>query len=116
MQDLLAATTVDAEAVNSVFNIACGERTTLNELFQLIRDNLVPYCPLIDKIEPQYGPFRKGDVRHSLADISRASQRLEYEPEYNVADGMAKAVECYARNLVPDLSWPSKASAVSHGV
>lgn len=114
--NLLAATTENAKAVNRVFNIACGERTTLNELLKLIRDSLMPFSPSIKEIQPQYGPFRNGDVRHSLADISRARQRLGYEPEYNVTDGMEKAMAWYARNLLPELSWPSKARALSHGV
>ena len=93
--NLLAATSGNTEAVNKVYNVAFGERTTLNQLFRLIKDALIPYEPRIETIEPKYGPFRKGDVRHSLADISRARILLEYEPEYDVAQGMKEAIKWY---------------------
>ena len=93
--NLLAATSDSVEASNKVYNVAYGERTTLNRLFQLIKDNLIPYNQDIKTIEPRYGPFRKGDVSHSLADISRARDVLGYEPKYDVSEGMKETVEWY---------------------
>ena len=97
--NLLAATSQDGEALNKTYNVAYGERTTLNQLFQMIRDNLIPYKPEIESIKPKYGPFREGDVRHSLADISRARDLLGYEPEYDVAKGMKESIKWYVCNL-----------------
>jgi UDP-N-acetylglucosamine 4-epimerase len=97
--NLLAATTGNAEAVNKVYNIACGERTTLNQLFDLIRESLVPFSPDVATTEPEYGPFRKGDVKHSLADIRRAVQLLLYEPQYSVSHGMKIAMAWYGKSM-----------------
>ena len=93
--NLLAATSDSVEASNKVYNVAYGERTTLNRLFQLIKENLIPYNQDIKTIEPRYGPFRKGDVSHSLADISRARDVLGYEPKYDVNDGMKETIKWY---------------------
>ena len=93
--NLLAATSDSVEALNKVYNVAYGERTTLNKLFQLIKENLTPYNQDIKTIEPRYGPFRKGDVSHSLADISRARDVLGYEPKYDVNDGMKETIKWY---------------------
>ncbi len=95
--NILAALCNSAEALGRVYNIACGSRTTLSELLGLIRDSLSPHMPGVDGIEPEYGPFRKGDVRHSLADISRAGEVLGYEPQYSVAAGIAESVPWYVQ-------------------
>ena len=95
--NLLAAEVENSGALNRVYNVAFGERTTLNQLFQLIKENLVTYRASIRTIKPKYGPFRKGDVRHSLADISRARELLGYDPKYNVKKGMKETLEWYAR-------------------
>jgi len=96
--NLLAATTDNAESLNKVYNVAFGEQTTLNELFESIKENLVSHNPQIDTIEAKYGPFRKGDVRHSLADISRAQDLLGYSPKYNVEEGMKETIESYVES------------------
>lgn len=93
--NLLAATCENVEALNKVYNVAYGERTTLNELFQLIKGGLLPFKPEIAAIEPKYAPPRKGDVRHSLADITRAKSLLGYEPAYDVKEGMKESVKWY---------------------
>jgi UDP-N-acetylglucosamine 4-epimerase len=93
--NLLAATSDSVEASNKVYNVAYGAQTTLNQLFQLIKENLIPYNQDIKTIEPRYGPFRKGDVSHSLADISRARDLLGYEPKYDVNDGMKETIKWY---------------------
>jgi UDP-N-acetylglucosamine 4-epimerase len=97
--NILAATVDNSEALNKVYNIAYGEQTTLNQLFKLIKDNLIPYKPEIEKLEPKYGPFRKGDVRHSLADISKARNLLGYEPEHDVNRGIKESLKWYVENL-----------------
>ena len=94
--NILSATTENQEAVNKVYNVAYGERTTLNQLFQLIKKDLMPFESGIEGIEPEYGPFRKGDVRHSLADIRRAGNLLGYEPKYSVKSGMKETVGWFA--------------------
>ena len=86
--NLLAAASDNTEAVSKVYNVAYGMQTSLNQIFNIIRDNLVSYMPDIEAIKPKYGPFREGDVRHSLADLSRSKTLLGYEPEYDVNHGM----------------------------
>lgn len=95
--NLLAATTENPDAVNKVYNIAFGERTSLNDLFKMIRRELALHDPAVNAIEPHYGPERVGDVRHSLADISRARQLLGYDPAFSVQDGMKITVEWFRR-------------------
>ncbi|WP_020533560.1 SDR family oxidoreductase [Flexithrix dorotheae] len=88
--NLKALFTDNSEAVNQVYNVACGERTTLNELFQMIVD-------VADKgnIKPIYGPNRQGDVKHSLADVSKGKRLLGYEPEVMIKEGLQKAFLWY---------------------
>ena len=95
----LAAVANKPEAINTVYNIAFGERTTLLELFNLIRQNLIRFDSEISSIEPEYGQFRTGDIPHSRADISKARTLLGYNPEYNIASGIAAATEWYWNNL-----------------
>jgi UDP-N-acetylglucosamine/UDP-N-acetylgalactosamine 4-epimerase len=84
-----ALTVVNREAVNQVYNIAFGERTTLNEVFESIKG--VAGSDLV----PLYGPERKGDVKHSLADISKAKDLLGYQPATSVREGLKTAFEWY---------------------
>ncbi len=88
--NLLAATATDSAALNQVYNVAFGGRTTLNELFYGIRDLLLEARPTLARAEPGYGPFREGDVRHSQADIGKAARLLGYAPEYDVHEGLAR--------------------------
>ncbi len=87
------------EACNKVYNVACGERTTLNELYKLLQEEVKLYKSDLVEKEPVYRDFRTGDVRHSLADISRAKTLLGYAPEYNVREGLALAGKWYAENM-----------------
>jgi UDP-N-acetylglucosamine 4-epimerase len=82
-------------ALNQVYNIAVGDRTTLKQLFALVRENLVPFG-VSANTEPQYRNFRDGDVRHSRGDISKASRLLGYSPEFNIAVGLKLAMPWYA--------------------
>ena len=85
--------------MNQVYNVAFGERTTLNELFSYLRENLAEFDPEIAKIEPQYGAPRAGDIPHSLASIEKASRLLGYKPEYSVKSGLKEATKWYYENL-----------------
>ena len=95
--NLLAATAPD-EAKNEVYNVAVGDRTTLNDLFHALQSALAengkPYTR-----KPVYRDFRAGDVRHSQADISKAASKLGYAPEYRIMDGIAKAMPWYIENV-----------------
>jgi UDP-N-acetylglucosamine 4-epimerase len=96
--NLLAATTDNAEAVNTVYNVAVGDRTTLNELYHLIRDNIAREHPEVAAREPDYRDFREGDVRHSQASIERARSRLRYEPAVDISAGLKKTVDWFLLN------------------
>ncbi|MFV0275788.1 MAG: NAD-dependent epimerase/dehydratase family protein, partial [Parahaliea sp.] len=86
--NVLAALARDPGAANQVYNVAVGDRTTLNQLFTLIRNNLQALGVVVSRPEPDYGEFRAGDVRHSQADIGKAARLLGYAPAYAVADGL----------------------------
>ena len=97
--NLLAATSQNPAAVNQVYNIAVGERTSLNQLFEAIRVNLLPHYPHLADAKPIYRDFRAGDVRHSLADIGKARSLLGYEPTHDIGEGLAEAMEWYVGDL-----------------
>lgn len=97
--NLLAATVGDQDAVNQVYNVAVNARTTLNELFELIRSLLEPRYPHVRDIRPVYRSFRAGDVRLSQADIGKARKRLGYEPQWRVREGLARAIDWYAASV-----------------
>ncbi len=96
--NLLAAMARD-DAVNQVYNVAFGQRTTLNELFHMIRTRVAKTFPGCKDVEPVYREFRPGDVRHSLADISRAKKLLNYDPMYSVRQGLDLSAQWYLENL-----------------
>ncbi|MBF0111793.1 MAG: Vi polysaccharide biosynthesis UDP-N-acetylglucosaminuronic acid C-4 epimerase TviC [Desulfamplus sp.] len=95
--NILAALTQNREAINQVYNVAFGEQTTLNELFFMIRELVAQKYPEVMKIEPTYRDFRKGDVRHSLADISKASNFLGYKPIFSLSKGLDQAAKWYMK-------------------
>lgn len=95
--NLLAATTENLEAVNQIYNVAVGDRTTLDTLFALLRDGLVPHG-VGPTVEPVYRDFRAGDVRHSQADIGKAQRLLGYAPTHRIAEGIGEALDWYVRN------------------
>jgi UDP-N-acetylglucosamine 4-epimerase len=92
--NLLAAITDNAEARNQVYNVAVGDRTTLNALFALLRGNLSQHSVKADT-QPLYRDFRAGDVRHSLADITKAQSLLGYAPTQRIQEGLALAMPWY---------------------
>lgn len=93
--NLLAATTTNPVAVNQVYNVALNARTSLNELFEMLRTRLLPAFPHLADYRPTYREFRPGDVRHSQADIRKASQLLGYEPTHTIEQGIDQALEWY---------------------
>ncbi len=93
--NIMAATADREEAANQVYNVAFGQRTTLNELYLLIRQRVAPEHPQAADAEPVYRDFRAGDVRHSLADISKARELLGYDPRFSIRDGLDKAAHWY---------------------
>ncbi len=98
--NILAATTTNPEARNQVYNVAVGGRTTLNTLFTALRDNLSINGVTYTK-QPVYRDFRAGDVRHSQADINKIQTLLGYEPQFNIIQGIAKAMPWYVNFLSP---------------
>lgn len=97
--NLLAATTVNAKALNQVYNVAVGDRTTLNQLFNLLKNSLQEHG-IEATVQPIYRDFRAGDVHHSQADVAKARELLGYEPSHRLADGVAEAVGWYINKLV----------------
>jgi UDP-N-acetylglucosamine 4-epimerase len=97
--NLLAALATKEDAFNQVYNVAFGERTTLNELFNMIRQRVAEVVESAATKEPEYRDFRPGDVRHSLADISKAKTLLGYEPQFSVRDGLDQAAAWYIEHL-----------------
>ena len=95
--NLLAACAEEERALDQVFNIACGQRTTLNELFELIRTIVGKTYPHAREARPVYRAFSKGDIRHSLADVSKARELLGYDPRYQVGPGLEEAARWYLR-------------------
>ncbi len=100
--NILAATTQNPEAKNQVFNVAVGDRTTLNTLFGLLRENLQTYGVSPD-VQPTYRDFRAGDVRHSQAATDKAQSMLGYAHSHRLGDGIRDAMPWYVRliNGVP---------------
>lgn len=98
--NILAACSQRPEIAGQVFNVACGERTSLTDLFFLIRAEAAKHAPGCADMRPAYRDFRPGDVRHSLADISKIRDLLGYEPTRDVRAGLSLAGPWYARHLV----------------
>lgn len=92
--NLLAATTANSDARNQVYNVAVGDRTTLNHLFALLLNSLTAHGVNADA-HHVYRDFRAGDVLHSQADIAKAKRLLRYEPTHRLADGLADAMPWY---------------------
>ena len=98
--NLLAATADGADVSAQAYNIACGAETSLTELFGLIRGSLAAHKPSVAIAEPHYRDERQGDIRRSLADISKARQLLGYEPTHSVPEGIAEAMRWYVERQV----------------
>jgi len=95
----LAITAINAEAVNTVFNTAYGDRNTLNDLVGYLKEFLSAYDPRIAGVAIEYGPNRAGDIPHSLASIDKAKSLLGYDPKYSLQQGLKEAIDWYWKNL-----------------
>ncbi len=93
--NLLAATTQNTAAINQVYNVAVGDRTTLNELYGLLRNALVHKFTHLQDAKPEYRDFRTGDIAHSQADIQKAIDLLQYMPAYSIEKGLAVTIPSY---------------------
>ena len=98
--NLLAATTTNPQAVNQIYNVALGDRTTLNDLFRELKKALSGLGHACAG-DAKYGDFRNGDVRHSQADISKAQNLLGYQPAYRFGAGIELAAQWYAKQSGP---------------
>lgn len=97
--NLLALATDNTEAVNTIYNTAFGDRSTLNQLVGYLKEYLSEFDPQIASVEIKHGPNRLGDIPHSLASIEKAKRLLGYDPKYNLKDGLKEAVKWYWDNL-----------------
>ncbi|MCW9014376.1 MAG: NAD-dependent epimerase/dehydratase family protein [Gammaproteobacteria bacterium] len=97
--NILAATTTNPEAVDQVYNVAVGDRTTLNELLEAIRSGLAKQFSHLNNFQATYRDFRAGDVRHSLADISKAEKLLGYSPTHRIGEGIEVALDWYINDI-----------------
>jgi UDP-N-acetylglucosamine 4-epimerase len=93
--NLLAATAERAEAIDQVYNVAVNARTTLLELFTLLRDGLAVRHPHLKDAQPVHRDFRAGDVLHSQADIAKAQRLLGYEPTHTIGEGLTESLGWY---------------------
>ncbi|MHB9102944.1 MAG: SDR family oxidoreductase [Sulfuricella sp.] len=99
--NLLAALADGSEAVNQVYNVALNERTSLNQLYEMMRSLLLEQFPHLQEHRPQYVDFREGDVRHSQADISKAGKLLGFKPTHRINEGLKQAMDWYVAHLAP---------------
>mgnify|MGYP003957155835 FL=1 len=97
--NLLSITTKNKEAINTVYNVAFGERNTLKDLVELLKKSLTEFDPKIKDIQVIYGPNRVGDIPHSLASIDKAKKLLTYNPQFSLEKGLKEAVNWYWNNL-----------------
>lgn len=93
--NLLAALAGDESAISQVYNVAVGERTSLNQLYFYLRDALAERFPHLKAAQPIYRDFRMGDVRHSLADTGKAKESLGYQPTHRIVEGLNEAMDWY---------------------
>jgi len=93
--NILASCAKNAEAIGQVFNVAAGNRTSLNQLFLQIRALVSASVPEAGSIDPSYRDFRAGDVKHSLADISKAATLLGYQPSHQILEGLQESAPWY---------------------
>lgn len=97
--NLLAAIVQKPEVVNQVYNVAVQSRTSLNQLFGMLRESLLPHYPHLQDFRPGYRDFRPGDVRHSEADISKAVRLLGYKPTHSMNQGLLESLDWYRQHL-----------------
>jgi UDP-N-acetylglucosamine 4-epimerase len=98
--NILGATTTTEGATSQAYNVACGQETSLNQLFVMIRDGLAAQHPSLKDMQPSYQAARQGDIRRSLANIGKATNLLGYAPAYDASAGMAETLSWYAAQLL----------------
>ena len=98
--NMLCLNAKDVDTINQVYNVAFGERTTLNQLVEILKKSLSKFDDSIKEIDVVHGPIRKGDIPHSLASIQKAKQLLNYSPSYSIQEGLEEAIEWYWNNLL----------------
>jgi UDP-N-acetylglucosamine/UDP-N-acetylgalactosamine 4-epimerase len=94
-----AMLTDNPEAVNTIYNVAAGGRTTLNQLYTILGKELERHHADFTLPEPEYAPFRSGDILHSFADIGRAQRSLQYRPSHDITQGIQESMKWYLENL-----------------
>ena len=97
--NLLSLVTTNEKAINTVYNVAYGERNTLNDLMGYLKECLSEFDSKISNVEVIYGPNRPGDIPHSHASIDKAKLNLNYNPQYTLQQGLKEAVKWYWKNL-----------------
>lgn len=97
--NLLALETTNPDVINQVYNAACGEQTTLNQLADYLKEFLSEYDPEIRSIKIMHGPTRKGDIPHSLASVEKAKQLLKYKPTHTVSEGLKETVKWFYNEI-----------------
>ena len=97
--NLLAATAKNEEATNQVYNVAVGDRTSLNQLFEQLHNSLLTNFPHLKTFKPTHRSYREGDVRHSQADTGKAERLLGYQPGYRIAEGLKEALAWYIKDV-----------------
>jgi UDP-N-acetylglucosamine/UDP-N-acetylgalactosamine 4-epimerase len=98
--NIQALLTQNESAINEIYNVACGEATSLNSLFQMLRDELAMHAPSVKAIEPIHEKIRVGDIPHSLASIEKAQRLLAYKPSTNVEEGIKQTVAWYVKDSI----------------
>jgi len=97
--NLLCLVTTNDKAINTVYNVAYGDRNTLNDLMGYLKEYLSEYDSKISNIDVIYGPNRSGDIPHSHASIDKANENLNYNPQFTLQQGLKEAVKWYWENL-----------------
>ncbi len=98
--NLLAATTENNDAIDQAYNVALNDRTSLNQLYMMIKEKLLKHIGDLEKKSPTYKDFRTGDVRHSQANIDKSMTLLGYKPQYFISEGLDKAIDWYLANKI----------------
>jgi len=97
--NLLSLVTTNEKAINTVYNVAFGDRNTLNDLMSYLKDYLSEFDSKISNVEVVYGPNRAGDIPHSHASVEKAKELLNYSPQFSLQHGLKEAVKWYWKNL-----------------
>ena len=95
----MSLVTNNDKAINTIYNVAYGERNTLNDLVAYLKEYLSEFDTKISTVEVTHGPNRTGDIPHSHACVEKAKKLLNYNPQFNLQKGLKEAVKWYWKNL-----------------